>query len=455
MIDPLDLSDWQTIRTEKTHNLDTFHAEYLIHPNACVKCESSQIYKHGPKITVFRDIPHRAKATVIKAKLTRYRCKSCSGVFVQPVTQIYPETRMTIRCVESIQRRCLKDTFTRIAEDFGCDEKTVRKIATAFIDELNARYNPVLPKVIGIDETTIDGKLRFIVTDIINRKPIDMLVDREKSTVSDYFWKHRNDPVEVVAMDMWRAYKSVVYQVYPNAIIVIDKFHVERMANEAVDKIRLKLSKDRVKAIGQDWKRRKSLLRMRYKNLSEHGKYNLDMWLENEPDIKIAHNLKELFYLIYEMPTREDAEALLDDWLDIVPADMCKGKNDFKPLVTIFKEWRKEIMNYFDHRVTNAYTEAVNGVAKVINRQGRGYTFEMLRARVLFNKYDLFEPPCFSVDPNITAEEYKLLEDSFVRCISCFEPQTPEDNGVICKRCLSRLHQDDPFLDIARDYGLH
>ena len=58
-------------------------------------------------------------------------------------------------------------------------------------------------------------------------------------------------------------------------------------------------------------------------------------------------------------------------------------------------------------------------------------------------------------DPDIIAEEFKLLEDSFVRCISCFEPQTPEDNSVVCKRCLSRLHQDDPFLDLAREYGLH
>ena len=86
MIDPLDLPGWQTIRTEKTHNLDTFHAEYLVYPDACVKCESSKIYKHGPKVTVFRDTPFRAKHTVISAKLTRYRCKDCGGVFVQPVT---------------------------------------------------------------------------------------------------------------------------------------------------------------------------------------------------------------------------------------------------------------------------------------------------------------------------------------------------------------------------------
>ena len=454
MTDILGLPNWSVLNVEYGNEL-IIHAEHLIHPESCIKCNSTQIYKHGPKTTVFRDIPVRAKVTLIHAQLTRYRCRECRSIFVQPVTGMYENTRFTSRCIKYIQRQCLRDTFTRVAEDLGCDDKTIRNIASEFVDSLNAEYKPVLPRVVGMDETTIDGKLRFIVTDLVDRKPIDMLIDREKSTVSNYLWKHRNDPVEVVAMDMWKGYKNVVYEVYPNALIVVDKFHVVRMANEAVDKIRLRLSRDRVKAIGQDWKRRKSLLRMRYKNLSEHGKYNLDMWLENEPDIKIAHNLKELFYLIYEMPNREDAEQLLDDWLDLVPPDMQKGKSDFKPLVTIFKEWRKEILNYFDYPVTNAYTEALNGVAKVANRLGRGYGFEILRARVLFSKHAVPEVPYFNVDPSITAEEFKMLEDSFVRCLSCFEIHTPNDNGVICKFCLTRLHPNDEFFKVAEEYGFH
>ncbi len=116
---------------------------------------------------------------------------------------------------------------------------------------------PVLPEMVGIDETKIDGEMRFIITDIEKRKPIDMLVNREKPTISDYLWKHRDDPVEVVAMDMWTGYKSVVNAVYPNAVIVVDKFHVVRMANKAMDDIG-SLSKERVKAIGRDWMRRKS-----------------------------------------------------------------------------------------------------------------------------------------------------------------------------------------------------
>lgn len=452
MIDILSLPNWSVVNVERDDTC-VIHAQFTIRPEHCVKCGSTSIVKHGTTTSSFIDIPYCAHPTVVKAHLSRFRCYDCNAVFVQPHTGMDENMRFTNRCIKYIQRQCLRDTFTRIADDLGCDEKTVRNITSAFVDDLNAKYKPVLTRIIGMDETTIDGKLRFIITDLVDRKPIDMLLDREKPTVSTYLWKHRNDPVEVIAMDMWRGYKSVVYQVFPNAIIVVDKFHVVRMANEAVDKIRLKLSKDRVKAIGQDWKRRKSLLRMRYKNLSEHGKYNLDMWLENEPDIAIAHNLKELFYLIYEMPTREDAESLLDEWLDMIPADMCKGKSDFKPLVTIFKEWRKEIMNYFDHRVTNAYTEALNGVVKVANRQGRGYGFEILRAKVLFSKYHVPEVPYFNVDPNITAEEFKRLEDSFVRCLSCFELHKHRNDDVVCKFCLTRIDPDDEFLTMAEDYG--
>ena len=46
----------------------------------------------------------------------------------------------------------------------------------------------------------------------------------------------------------------------------------------------------------------------------------------------------------------------------------------------------KEILAFFDYPATNGYTEALNGVEKVINRQGRGYTFDVLRAKLLFRK---------------------------------------------------------------------
>lgn len=57
----------------------------------------------------------------------------------------------------------------------------------------------------------------------------------------------------------------------------------------------------------------------------------------------------------------------------------------FAELLSAMKNWREPIFNYFDHRVTNAYTEAMNGLIKIANRAGRGYSFEVLRARMLLN----------------------------------------------------------------------
>jgi hypothetical protein len=46
----------------------------------------------------------------------------------------------------------------------------------------------------------------------------------------------------------------------------------------------------------------------------------------------------------------------------------------------------EDIFNYFDCPITNGYTEAMNGVMKAANRMGRGYSYEVIRAKLLFSK---------------------------------------------------------------------
>ena len=53
------------------------------------------------------------------------------------------------------------------------------------------------------------------------------------------------------------------------------------------------------------------------------------------------------------------------------------------------ENWSEEIFSYFDlmpNPVTNAYTEALNGIIKLINKNGRGYKFNVLRAKILFSE---------------------------------------------------------------------
>jgi hypothetical protein len=113
---------------------------------------------------------------------------------------------------------------------------------------------------------------------------------------------------------------------------------------------------------------------------------------------------------------------------------------DFRKLLTAARNWRTEILAYFDHPVTNAYTEALNGVAKVINRQGRGYTFEVLRARVLFGKGALAVKPtpefrCSSCQGLFPKPQ---LEPDHIKPVVRGERTT--DMLLLCRDCHARFH---------------
>jgi len=53
---------------------------------------------------------------------------------------------------------------------------------------------------------------------------------------------------------------------------------------------------------------------------------------------------------------------------------------------TALTNWWGEIFNFYDHRVTQAYTESTNRLAKNMNRMGRGYCLEVMRARLIYEK---------------------------------------------------------------------
>lgn len=460
MTDILDLQGWNALGTRLDGNEYEIEAEYTISPDACQKCGVvGNLYRHGPKPITIRDSPIRGRPVRILAKAQRYKCRDCGGTFIQPLGGIHAEMRMTERCVQYIESQCLRDTFLRVAEHIGCDDKTVRNVAGDYIERLNADYQPWLPDWLGIDETQIDGQLRCIITDVVNRVPVDMLPDRDKRLVTSWLHQFRDRTnVRGLAIDMWRPYKDAAQAVFPGLPVIIDKFHVVKMANKALEDVRIMLAKDQEKAVGKDWMRRKALLRMRYKNLDEKGRFNLQMWLDNEPDIATAYRLKESFYDIYDAPNRTEAGRLLDEWRSAVPAHMKHGKKSFKPLLTATRNWRNEILTYFDYPISNGYTEAMNGVAKVINRSGRGYSFDVLRARLLF-KTPRKPPEEWRLATAYPANDFArqiLLRENGNRCESCqgvfgegeLHPShvaavvkgEHRKKCLICQSCFDRFH---------------
>lgn len=383
-MDILNLPNLKTLSVSETSDTFRITAEPTSTVPCCLKCgviRRNGLSRFGSKEQVYLDIPIRGKRVAIQVDRQRYRCHDCGSTFYELMPDMHDKHFATKRLIEHIEQEALRKTFTSIATDVGIDEKLVRNIFKAFADQLNQNYRPVIPKWIGIDEIHLIGKPRCVITDITNKTVIDFLPNRNKQTVIDYFtWMRGRRNIECVTMDMWRPYKDAVNYMCPDARVIVDRFHVVKMANKALDDIRKSIR------VNLTAKERKLLMRSRYillrrqSQLSEKDVETLDEWSKSFPELSNAYTLKEMFFDIWESPSRYDAVEQYHAWLSLVTEDVFPA---FKDVITAMNNWHEEIFNYFDVPITNAYTEGLNSLIRQANRAGRGYSFEVLRAKLL------------------------------------------------------------------------
>jgi len=269
--------------------------------------------------------------------------------------------------------------------DVGLVEGTIRNNIGALAVKLEYFYQFETPEILGIDEAHLNKTMRLVLTNITERTIIDLVESREKRFVIAALERLKDkSKVKYVTMDMWRPYKDAVNLSLPNAKIVIDKFHVVKMANSAADTARMaikaELPADQYKLLKRD----KYLIRARRRDLTLKQSLILDGWLINHPNLYAAYEAKEGLFEIFDNASYDSKtayEAYLV-WLDSIPTGV---KGYFSDIERALRNWKEEVFNYFDKRITNAYTESANNLIKHIYKQGRGYSFPVLRARVLFD----------------------------------------------------------------------
>ena len=317
---------------------------------------------------------------------TRYRCSECKSMITPQLSFLDEKRRATHRLIQQVRKRCLDRTFTQLAEDTGVVVNTIKNITLDFVEELERDIKFETPTIMGIDELKLMGTYRCVITNLAMNSLYDMLPERTQDTLIPYVAKLSDaEKVEWICSDMWRPFKKSFRLHLPNAKLVIDKFHVVRMASEALDTERKALpsSLDRDARLNMKKHLRWILLR-RPNSLTEDQQRilgNLEKW---HPEFKEAYDLKEQFYNIYEATTKDDAIQRFHEWESSIP----KYLKSFRDVAKTVNNNFEDIFTYWDApiRITNAYTEGHNGITRVANRMGRGYTFEVLRAKMLYNK---------------------------------------------------------------------
>ncbi|MBU3627173.1 ISL3 family transposase [Polynucleobacter sp. JS-Safj-400b-B2] len=284
-------------------------------------------------------------------------------------------------------KQAIKRTFASIAEEVGCTEFTVRAVFADYVQELEKTIRFETPKWMGIDEIHLI-KPRGVITNIQNNTVVELLPNRNKETIIKYLsGLQGKKEIAYVAMDMWEPYRDAVLHVLPEAKIVIDKFYVVKMANEAVERIRKSFKAELAPKVRRTLMHDRYTLLKRESELTDKEALLLSGWANNFPTLALAYRLKEDFFKIYDAQTRNDALVLFANWEISVTHEV---RDAFSDLIRAWRNWQPHILNYFDHPVnqpiTNAYTESLNSLIRVMNRLGRGYSFEALRAKILFSE---------------------------------------------------------------------
>lgn len=380
----LNLPAYTVTDIEETEHDYHVNVETKSAPQKCPHCYSDNLVGFGRNEQLVRDLPIHGKRIGIYVDTRRYQCRSCSKTFYERLPDVDGKRMMTSRLVVWLGKQSVKRPFSHLAEEIGISEMTVKNVFNDYINELERTVRFETPQWMGIDEIHIIKKPRCVVSNIENNTIVNVLRDRNKKTVSDYLFRLKGrDLVKCVAIDMWEPYKDAVRDVMPQARIVVDKFHVVRMANECLEKVRKEIRSSLTDKQRRGLMHDRFILLKREVNLQGLDRITLESWTKNYPALGVAYRAKEDFFAIYDAMTVQEGITQFRDWEASLAPEI---KDAFYPLTRAVNNWMPEIMAYFDHPVTNAYTESLNNLIRVMNRLGRGYSFEALRAKILFTE---------------------------------------------------------------------
>jgi transposase len=393
-VNVLNLTPFDVIKVEENEHDFLFTVEPKNPPLGCQKCWKvgmDKVHKHGSRERIIRDINYQGKRVGIKIKHQRYKCQSCGDTFYQELDMVDVDGKMTFRLREYIKEQAIKRPFSQVAEEVGVSHTIVREMFKEYVEQNELEKTIVAPRVLGIDEAHLNKVMRGVFTNVEQQTILELTETRSKKEVIKFMKSMcaYKENIEIVTTDMWKPYHEAVYETLPNAVVVVDKFHVVKYAVQALDIIRKEfreqLDKTQKRLLMHErfvLLKNKEDLRVERRKPNEPSEVELrDKWFARFPTLKEAYYLKEDFRDIYKASSRAEAEELFDLWCSCIDADM----KPFIALANMVNAFRTEIFNYFDYKYTNAYTESVNNLIKLIEKNGRGYHFDVLRAKVLFS----------------------------------------------------------------------
>jgi transposase len=364
----------------------------------------SGCHKHGPcydhlQRRSFDFVPMWGFAVLLLYCMRRIDCRTC-GVTIEEVPWATGKSQMTNAFKLFLAFWARKLSWKETAETFQTSWEKVHQ-AVDYVVKWGLEHRKLGPiQAIGVDEIQYakGHKYLTLVYQIENGCTRLLWIGKERTVETfeqffDMIGKPLSDGIQFVCSDMWQPYLRVISERCPDALNILDRFHIVAKMNDAVNDVRAeearRLARDGYEPILH--KTRWCILK-RPTNLTAPQRGRLRDLLQYNLRTVRAYLLKEDFqhFWSYDSPTW--AGKFLDQWTSQV---MRSRIDPMKKVASTLRNYRELILNYFRARkqFSSGIVEGLNNKAKVTMRKAYGYrTFGVLETSLYHVLAKLPEP---------------------------------------------------------------
>ena len=408
----LNIEDKNIKLTQNFYKVENFNGiDYKIiegiltyEPPFCPRCgcifNKEQTYeKNGFKSSDILMLDVCNHGCILRLHKQRFLCHSCHKKFFARTKIVNDGCFISNQVKYAIALELKKKISEKdIANRYRVSPNTVERIIDSYY-ETQKLYKNYLPEVLSFDEfksvKSADGAMSFHMCDGRTGKTLDIVEDRKLNSLLRYFayFTHKaRSKVKLIVIDMYSPYISLIQKMFPNAEIIIDKFHLVNLISTSLNKTRINIMKHDKKNYNKVKRYWKLLLKSQDElNNSKWKKW----WCFNEVMtqsdvvnylININDELRETYdvyqNILYALKHNNynQLQTSLYDTNDKISTYM-------KTSIKTLKKYLPHIKNTLFNPYHNGFVEGNNNFIKVLKRIAFGFrSFRRFKARIMICK---------------------------------------------------------------------
>jgi transposase len=326
----------------------------------------------------FQFVPLWGIAVVLVYAMRRVECAAC-GVTVERVPWAAGKHQLTWSYVWFLARWGRRLSWAEVARIFSTSWPTVFRAVEVAVEWGRARMPMEGITAIGVDEVLWKrGHQYLTVVYEITRQRCRLLwvgENREEASLEGFFtWLgERRVAIRHVCSDMWKPYLNVIARRIPQALHVLDRFHIVAKLSKAIDEVRAKEAK-RLEAAGYEpvLKHTRWCLLKRPEKHTPRQRSRLRELLSYNLKTVRAYLLKEDFDFLWHYKSAHWAGRFLDRWCTQA---MRSRIEPMQAMAKTLRTHRALILNWFRVRadISLGATEGLNNKLKVVTRRAYGF----------------------------------------------------------------------------------